>query len=371
MCQACSAAFDPSRADAFAGRLVEMLESSALAMMLSIGHRTGLLDAIVDHPGSTSADLAERTGLNECYIREWLGSVVTGGIVEVDPDSGGHSMPAEHAALLTRAAGADNIAPTLQFVSVLGAVEDDVVDAFTHGRGVPYASYARFHPVMAEESANSVVARLESHIIPLVPGLAERLAQGIDVLDVGCGRGAAMLALAERYPSSRFTGVDLSEETIAHAAAEAQRRGLVNVDFVAGDASRLADALAEAQAERDAVPAAYDWITTFDAIHDQPRPDLALAAIRGLLREGGVYLMQEIAGSSHVHENVGRPLAPFIYAISTMHCMSVSLAQGGMGLGAAWGRELASRMLEEAGFDDVRIRTSDHDIMNEYYVMQA
>src|SRR5690606_8396720 len=115
----------------------------------------------------------------------------------------------------------------------------------------------------------------------------------------------------------------------------------------------------------------YDFIATFDAIHDQAAPDKVLANIRRALKQNGVYLMQDIRSSSNVEQNMDNPLAPFIYTVSCVHCMSVSLAQGGMGLGAAWGEELALQMLSEAGFNSVDVRYLEHDAMNSYYIARA
>jgi SAM-dependent methyltransferase len=165
--------------------------------------------------------------------------------------------------------------------------------------------------------------------------------------------------LAERFPRSRFTGLDFSADTIAAANEEARLRGLTNATFRAVDAAKWDEA------------AAYDYVFTFDAIHDQARPDLVLANIRRALRPGGAYLMQDIRASSDVAEDCANPLAPFTYTISCMHCMSVSLASGGMGLGAAWGRRVAQRMLGEAGFTSVAIHELPHDILNDYYVCRA
>jgi hypothetical protein len=113
---------------------------------------------------------------------------------------------------------------------------------------------------------------------------------------------------------------------------------------------------------------AYDLITAFDAIHDQARPQRVLANIAAALRPDGVFLMQDIAGSSHVHQDVSHPIGTFLYTISCMHCMSVSLACGGPGLGAMWGREKATAMLREAGFGHVRIESLPHDVINDYYI---
>lgn len=349
---------DPERAEAFADRFLNALNESALCLMASVGHRTGLFDAMSARPPATSEELAERAGLDERYVREWLGAVTTAGVVETDGD-GRFWLPSEHAALLTRDATPENIAVFAQYVAVLGAVEDVIVECFESGGGVSYERYPRFHQVMAEDSAQTVLSSLEEHILPLVPGLPGRLESGIRVLDAGCGRGRALRWMAERYPRSEFVGLDLSEEAIAVARREADERGLSNVDFRVRDLSDFGES---------AAPDAFDLVTTFDAVHDQARPRSLLRGIARTLREDGAYLMQDIRAESDVAGNLDHPIGPFLYTISCMHCMSVSLAQGGEGLGAMWGREKALRYLEEAGFEEVEIHHLDHDFQNSYYV---
>lgn len=348
--------------DAFSERLLELINGGALALMISIGHRTGLFDTLAERPPTTCAQLAAAAGLHPRYVREWLGAMVVGGIVEHQvsamPEQGTYTLPDAHAASLCRKAGAANMAVFTQYIGLLGGVEDDIVDCFRRGGGVPYAKYPRFHEVMAEDSGQSVLPVLESEILPLIPGLVDRLRLGIEVLDLGCGRGRALMLLAERFPRSRFRGIDASVEAIAWAREQADARGLDNLEFEVVDAAALG---AESVGQ-------YDLITTFDAIHDQRDPALVLANIAGALAPGGTYLMQEIATSGHHHGDIGHPLGPTLYTISCMHCMTVSLAEGGAGLGAAWGRELAMRMLGEAGLRAVEIHQLDHDLQNEYYV---
>ncbi|MDZ4656305.1 MAG: class I SAM-dependent methyltransferase [Bythopirellula sp.] len=345
--------------NAFAERMLNAVNEASLMLMTSIGHRTGLFDRLAEMSPATSEQIATRCELNERYVREWLGAMVTGRIVEYNPATKKYHLPAEHAACLTREAGTDNIASVAQWIAVLGAVEDEVTAAFEHGRGVPYSSYKRFHEVMASESALTVVAALDDHILPLIPGIQAQLEQGINVADLGCGSGLALMHLAERFPKSQFTGLDFSIEAISNARGIAEKRGLRNVQFHVQDAAKWK------------LKHELDLIFTFDAIHDQARPDLVLENIRQALRPGGVYLMQDIAASSHVDKNIDRPLGPTLYTISCMHCMSVSLASGGMGLGAAWGKEKALEMLAEAGFENVRVEQLEHDILNYYYVCQV
>jgi len=349
--------FDRARAEEFAERMVDVLNAGAVALMTSIGHRTGLFDAMAGLPPSTSEEIADAAGLNERYVREWLGAMVTGRIVVVhDAERKTFLLPPEHSAFLTRAAAPENIAAFAQYVPLLGAVEDPIVECFEKGGGVPYSAYPRFQEVMSEDSGQTVVSALVDSILPLVPGLTERLEAGIDVLDVGCGSGRALNSMARAFPNSSFTGYDLSEEGIARGRAEAEGRGLSNVRFEVKDATDLDEK------ER------YGLVTTFDAVHDQAQPAKVLKGIAQALRPGGVYLMQDIKASSHVHNNLDHPVGPFLYTISCMHCMPVSLAQDGAGLGAMWGEEKAREMLREAGFAKVEVRQLPHDFQNSYYI---
>src|SRR5690606_31601304 len=148
------------------------------------------------------------------YVREWLGAMTAGGIVELEPKTGRYWLPPEHAARLSRQ-GEANLAVYAQFIPLLGGIEDDVLRCFREGGGVPYERFARFHEVMAEDSGQTVLPALFDAILPLVPGLVSRLESGIRVLDAGCGRGKALLAMAKRFPKSQFVGYDLAEEAVA------------------------------------------------------------------------------------------------------------------------------------------------------------
>jgi ubiquinone/menaquinone biosynthesis C-methylase UbiE len=352
---------DAAKVEAFAGRVLTALNDGAVCLMLSVGHRSGLFDVMSTMPPATSADIAGKAGLNERYVREWLGAMVTAAVIEVDPTSTLFSLPAEHAAYLTRAAAADNMAVFAQYIALLGGVEDDIVECFRKGGGVPYERYPRFHAVMAEDSGQSVLSSLETHVLPLVPGLIDRLANGIRVADVGCGSGRIVNRIAELYPNSRFTGIDLSREAIESARREAEQKELRNVEFVVRDLSNF---------DQTAEPAAFDLVTTFDAVHDQARPLEVLKGIQRALKPAGVYLMQDIRGSSRIHDDIGHPLGPFLYTISCMHCMTVSLAQGGEGLGAMWGEEKTREYLQRAGFRSIETHQLAHDVQNNWYVIR-
>ena len=352
------APFDQEKADAFADRFVKGLNEASVVLMTSVGHRTGLFDAMDGRGWATSPTIAEAAELDERYVREWLGAMVTGRVVEYDPESKTYRLPAEHARWLTRRVSPENLAVTSQWFSVLGSVESRVVEKFRVGGGVAYECYERFHETMAEESAQTVVSALQGHILPLSAGLEERLEAGIRVLDVGCGSGRAMCALAEAYPASSFTGYDIGAEAVEAANRLARENGLCNATFETRDITALA--------ESDT----FDLVTAFDIVHDQKEPATVLANVFRALKSGGTFLMQDIAGSSHLEKNMDHPIGPFGYSISTMHCMTVSLAQGGAGLGTMWGEELAEEMLLTAGFGELEKHKLEHDFINVYYVMK-
>ncbi len=347
---------DATKAEAFAGRVIEMLNGGMLSLMLSIGNQTGLFDVMAGLPPSTSQQIADAAGLQERYVREWLGAMVTGRIVEYDPANRTYLLPPEHAASITSAAGPDNLTTFARYVPEMASVEEGIIHSFKNGGGVPYSEYKRFHTIMANESAQVFDATLIDVTLPLVPGVVDKLEAGIDVADVGCGSGHAINLMAQAFPKSRFVGYDFSEEAIATGKAEAQQMRLSNARFEVKDVATL-DGSAQ-----------FDFMTAFDAIHDQAHPDRVLKGIFESLRPGGTFLCVDIAGSSELHENLEHPLAPSLYSISTLHCMTVSLALNGMGLGTMWGEQKCRQMLTEAGFTDIDVKQVEGDILNNYYI---
>lgn len=336
--------------------MVSAIDGASLAILLSIGHQTGLLDTMAGLGSATSAQIADAAGLNERYVREWLGGMTTGHVVDYDAGAGTYTLPAHRAAVLTRAAGPHNLALVALFLPHLAEVEQKILRCFREGGGLPYSEFPRFHALMAEQSAAVFDIALVDVVLPLVEGLPDRLRSGADVADFGCGSGHAINVMAQAFPASRFTGIDFSEEAIAAGVAEAARLGLTNAGF---EAHNLADLN-----KTDA----YDVITVFDAIHDQAQPARVLENIQRALRPGGVFLMADIKASSRLEENVDVPMSTYLYTVSLMHCMTVSLALDGAGLGTAWGTQLATSMLVDAGFDDVRVLEIESDPVNSYYI---
>ena len=345
---------DQAKTEAFAGNLMGMLNGAATALGLSIGHRTGAFDIMSGLAPSSSQQIADAAGLNERYVREWLNGMVVAGIVDYEAESAHYALPPEHAASLTRAAGPGNMASMTQILPLIAGVEDEIVDVFSKGGGVPYSSFTSFAAFMAESSAQTFDYNLIDAQIPLVPGIVPKLEAGIEVADFGSGH--AINLMAQEWPQSRFTGFDFSQEAIGRARAEAAEMGLSNAGFEVQDAA--------------SVPGEdrFEFITTFDAVHDQANPAGMLESVARTLRPGGSYLCADIKASSRVDENHDLPMAPFMYTVSLFHCMTVSLALDGEGLGAMWGTQKALEMLGEAGFTKIDVATVEGDIFNNYYI---
>lgn len=349
---------DEAKANAFVQRMTETINDAFLALMISIGHQTRLFDTMARLPPSTSAEIARAAGLQERYVREWLGAVVTGRVVEYDPTTKTYTLPPEHAASLTRGAGSANFATVMLFVGCCGAVEPQIIECFRRGGGVPYAAFPNFHQFMRELSTPLLDDTFLQQSLPLVPGLLERLERGIDVLDVGCGAGHAINLMARAFPRSRFTGYDFCEEAVVPGREESAAWKLTNTTFVTADVTSMT------------YQRRFDFITAISAIHDQAQPRKVLAGIARALRPDGAFLMVDDRGSSHLHENLDLEFGPFLYGVSTMHCMSVSLALGGEGLGTMWGEHKARELLAEAGFVRVAVHTHAGDPFNNFYVAE-
>jgi len=347
--------FNQAKSDAFVGKMTDIVNHAALALMTSIGRQTGLLEVMAVLPPSTSADIALAAGLQERYVREWLGAMVTGGIVEYEAGTAEYVLPPEYRATLTNAGGFRNLARVTQFIPLLADVEEDVVESFRNGGGVPYAKYPRFQAVMAEASSLRFDDLLVDRIVPLT-GMVPDLERGIEVLEIGCGKGHAINLLAQAFPRSRYRGYDISDDGIVAARAEAATLGNTNASFAVRDVATLNE------------PRRYDLITAFDVIHDQVRPAAVLDRVADALAPGGTFLMVDVRASSDLHENIPHPFGPFLYGISTMHCLTVSLALDGAGLGAVWGEQKALAMLNAAGFGTVDVRSLAEDPFNSYYV---
>jgi len=339
---------DETRVEEFTTQLLSHYTSGMLSLMVDLGHRTGLFDAAAEGP-ATSEELAARAGVHERYVREWLGALVTGGIVLYDPASATYTLPAEHAAVLT-GTGSANLAPLAQINTHLGKHLHQVAESFRRGGGVPYSEFRpEFTDVMDAASRSTFDELLVDQWLPLLPALCDRLRAGARVADIGCGTGHAAVVLAAAFPASTVLGIDVAEDAIARANVEAGALGVTNARFEVADAARFT------------ASEPFDVVFSFDAIHDQVDPRAAVERVFAALSSGGTYVMVEPAASSDLEDNIANPMGPWMYGVSTLHCLTVSLAHGGAGLGTAWGHQRASKLLEDVGFIDVAVHDAPGD----------
>jgi ubiquinone/menaquinone biosynthesis C-methylase UbiE len=351
----------------FSKRLTAILNDGALNLALAIGYRTRLFDVMdgFELPQTASA-IAKKAGLNERYVKEWLGVMVSGGIVELSQSSSGEDLfylPKEHADLITRRAGNSNLGVYTQEIPLLTTCAiEPVLQGFSTGEGVTYRHYPAFYEFMAQLADAKHRAVLVDKFLPSVAEgrLIEQLRSGIHVCDLGCAEGIAVMLMAEAFPNSAFIGIDISDESIEKARCVASSKRLRNVSFLNLDAAFLKD-------NRHLLES-FDYVTAFDSIHDQTRPLDALINVHAILRQGGLFSMVDIAASSYLSDNKDHPMGPFLYTVSLMHCMPVGLVDGGAGLGMMWGRQGAVKMLNEAGFRTVQVLDIPDDPFNLHFL---
>ncbi len=352
--------------DHFSQKLTDILNYGALNLAMGLGYRLRLFDVMdsFDAPQPASA-ISEKAELNERYVREWLGVMVTGGIVDLVKGHSGEDLfhlPKVRADFITRRAGNNNMGVYTQEIPLLTAtVFEAVLKGFKTGDGVPYTLYPGFFQFMTELADAKHRQVLVGRFLPSVEKgeMVKKLNQGISVCDMGCGEGVALILMAEAFPKSRFVGIDISENALFKARSAAKEKRLQNIDFQRRDAALLPK-------DRDFC-GTFDYVTAFDAVHDQTQPAKALKGIFALLKDGGAFSMVDIAASSDLAKNTDHPMGMFLYTVSLMHCMPVGLADGGTGLGMMWGREKAVKMLQAAGFNAVSVEEIPDDPFNLHF----
>jgi SAM-dependent methyltransferase len=349
---------DDARVQEFAGRLMETITHGVAGLIIDLADRIGLLEALAAGPG-TSEQLADRARLHERYVREILGTLVTSRIVTFEPSRGTYLLPAEHALCLTSGSPL-NMAPLARLNTLLAKHVEGVERASRDGGGVPYDAFRpEFTEIMDGLSRGTLDSHLLQDILPLAGQLPFRLADGIRVVDVGCGTGHAINLMARAYPRSTFVGYDLAPDALGDARHEAAELGLTNTTFEVLDATVLP------------LDPPFDAVFAFSTIHDLVDPVTTLARIHRALVPGGVFVMVDVKASSRLQDNMEIPWAPWLYGISTLHCMTVSLSQRGAGLGTVWGEQVACEMLADAGFVEIDVHDVPDDPFDSVYVARA
>ena len=291
-----------------------------------------------------SADaLADRAGVAPRYVEEWLAVMTGAGYVEHDAAADTFMLPEEHALFLTDDSSEYYLGGLFQSLPGLLAMTPRLASAFKTGEGVAFSEFGAELPRSLEAMNRTVYEhRLVRSWLPMMPDVVARLQAGGRALDVGCGTGVVPITLAKAFPTATVAGLDLDARSIDIARGHARER-------------RLGPPGGVPRESVDALPTepAWDFISTFDVIHDLPDPVGAMTRIRSALNEGGTYLMVEPKVADRLEKNVKNPFARMLYGISCLHCVPQSLAQGGPGLGACWGEDRARRMAEVAGFAQI------------------
>ena len=350
----------------FSKKMAGILNNSAINLAMAIGYRTGLFDVMdtFDDPCSLEG-IAARADVNPRYLREWLGIMVTGEIVELSQGEDGENLyflPKYCGDFLTRRAGNSNLGVYTQEIPLLTiCAMEAVVRGFVTGAGVAYDHYPEFQSFMSQLANAKHRQVLVEKFLPSVDNgrIVERLQSGIQVCDLGCAEGVAVMIMAKAFPRSRFVGIDISQEAIDEARRQTKKQQIENIEFMKLDAASLSDNLN--------LKGLFNYVTAFDAIHDQTRPQEALLGIHHILAPGGSFSMVDIAAGSNLADNLSHPMGPFLYSVSLMHCMPVGLVEGGAGLGMMWGREKAVEMLKIAGFQQIEVCQIPEDPFNDHF----
>jgi 2-polyprenyl-3-methyl-5-hydroxy-6-metoxy-1,4-benzoquinol methylase len=346
---------DEAKIQAFVTKAQADYSGTLVTALCVLGDRLGLFQDLAANGPATSQELADRTGIQERYAREWLRGLTAAGYLEETPRSGRFVLPPEHAPVLAEESGPMFMGGALQMVPALWAPLDHLTRAFREGGGVAQSEYP---PDMWRGMERFTGSWFESVLldewITALPDIGERLVEGIVSADVGCGAGRASLTLARAFPRSRFVGFDVFEAQIERARENAERAGLSDrVGFELLDVTK-------------GLPGRYDLVTTFDVIHDAADPAGLLRAIRAATEDDGDYLMLEINCQDRPADNQG-PVAAMFYGFSVLYCMTTSLADGGAGLGTCGMPEAKVRELATAaGFSRVE-RVPVEDPLNVLY----
>ena len=315
----------------FMAQAFEWLRGSYVMLALDVGIRSGLLDVLRRIERGTADEVAEAGGLSERHVREWLSLMATVGVVGYEATTG----------VFTAAPGflTATLPPGPPPIVGFALLAPAIADTVKNGGGVGYEAFGDgFVDRLDGSSRMTTDMFLLDAWVPAVDGLSAALSRGASVAEIGCGTGHALNVLAREFPASTYVGFDINVEALRRAEAEAKEWNLPNVRFERRDVVSLPDP-------------PFDVVLAFDCVHDQAHPRQVLSEVHRVLAPDGLFVMIEPRSSSNLEDNIDDPRATFLYMMSLFHCMQVSLAQGGEGLGTAWGEDRARRMLDDAGLE--------------------
>jgi 2-polyprenyl-3-methyl-5-hydroxy-6-metoxy-1,4-benzoquinol methylase len=348
---------DEAKQRAFVRKALGDLSSTTAVIMAMIGDRLGLFKALGESSPTSSQELASRAGIDERYAREWLGGMAAAGYLEYDPDSQRFTLPPEYSMVLAQEGGPKFVAGAYQVLLGMLGPFDQLLQAFRNGGGVHQSAYGdNLWDGLERFTGGWFENLLLPEWMPAMPDVLAKLQAGASVADVGCGRGRALIKLAQEFPNCNFTGFDVFPPTITQATANAE---------AAGVAERVAFQQLDVT---EGLPYQYDIITTFDVVHDAANPQGLLRSIRQALNPGGFYLLLDINCSESLEENLGS-LGTMFHGFSILYCMTTSLANDGAGLGTlGLHPPKVQEMCAEAGFNSVRLLPLENPFHNLYEI---
>jgi len=327
----------------FVFRAVDEVGATLNAALVVMGDKLGLYRALAGNGGLSPAELAERTGNAERYVREWLNAQAAGGYVDYDPDSGRYTLPPEQTVALT---DPDSPAYLPGFFQIaLGSVIDSpkIVEKARSGAGFGWHEHVHdVHEGCERFFRPGYNAHLVAEWLPALDGVVDRLQRGALVADVGCGHGSSTILMAQAFPNSTFIGSDYHAGSIETAQQRAREAGVADrVSF------QIAPAAAYSGTD-------YDLVTMFDCLHDMGDPAGAARHVRSTLKPDGTWMIIEPNAGDRVEENFN-PVGRAYYAFSTLLCTPASLSQEiGLALGAQAGEARIRDVVQAGGFSHFR-----------------
>ncbi len=333
----------PGEVEAFIGQVVTDLSAALSGVLVNVGRRLGLYQAMADLGACTSVALAEATGIRERYVREWLANQAAGGYVVYDPKKQTYVLPAAQAMVLALEQSPVFMASAFEVAASFWLDEGQIVETFRSGEGLGW--HAHNHRLFCGTESffrTGYRAYLVNAWLPALDGMVERLKRGARVADIGCGHGASTILMAQAFPKSSFIGLDYHDGSIATARKRAAEQGVTgNVAFDVQTATTF-----DGQG--------FDLICFMDCLHDLGDPVGALARCKKALKPDGKVLLVEPYAGDRLEENLN-PIGRMYYAASAMACTPNSLSQEvGLGLGAQAGEERLRKVAREAGFSNLR-----------------
>ena len=333
----------PSEVEAFIGQVVTDLSAAFSGVLVNVGRKLGLYQAMVDLGACTSNALAEATGIRERYVREWLANQAAGGYVAYDANKQTYALPPAQAMVLALDQSPVFMAPAFEVAASFWLDEDRIVETFRSGEGLGWHDHN--HRLFCGTESffrTGYRTHLVADWLPAMDGVVERLKRGARVADIGCGHGASTILMAQAFPKSSFVGLDYHHGSITTARTRAAEQGVTgNTAFKVKSATEFD--------ERD-----FDLICFMDCLHDLGDPVGALTRCREALKPDGRVLLVEPYAGDLLEENLN-PIGRMYYAASAMACTPNSLSQEvGLGLGAQAGEERLRKVARQAGFSSLR-----------------